>query len=113
MFADPWPSGHDAVLFGNNFHDWDEDDCRRLAQLAFDALEPGGLILQHEEPLDDTKDGPLAVACFSVVMLHNEHGKQYTRAEFQGMLQDVGFVGFQCTPSHVYYDLIQARKPSP
>jgi hypothetical protein len=63
------------------FHDWDEDPCRKLARLAFEALEPGGLILLHEEPLDDTKDGPLAVGCFSVVMLLNERVVGIGRAD--------------------------------
>jgi hypothetical protein len=111
MFEDPWPAGHDAILFGNIFHDWDEDSCRRLARRAFETLEPGGVILLHEAPLDDDKDGPLAVACFSVGMLLYERGKQYTRAEFRAMLEDAGFVDFACTPSHVHYHLVQARKP--
>ena len=59
MFQDSWPTGHDAVLFGNIFHDWDVDTCKLLAHQAFDVLEPGGSIFLHEMPLNKTKDGPL------------------------------------------------------
>lgn len=111
MFRDPWPLGHDAVLFGNIFHDWDPDSCRQLARRAFEALDSGGRILLHEMPLDEGRDGPLTVACFSVSMLLHEKGKQYTLAELEQMLGPAGFVDFQSSVSHGYYHLISARKP--
>jgi 3-hydroxy-5-methyl-1-naphthoate 3-O-methyltransferase len=55
MFNDPWPTGHDAVLFGNIFHDWDVESCQRLAKNAYDALPPGGTILLHEIDLPPKK----------------------------------------------------------
>ena len=111
MFDDPWPAGHDAVLFGNIFHDWDRDSCARLAGLAFSALEPGGHILLHEMPLSEGKDGPLTVACLSVAMLMHEKGKQYTTSELAELLAGAGFVDVARCPSHAYYHLISARKP--
>jgi hypothetical protein len=68
MFQDPWPTGYDGVLFGNIFHNWDVASCRVLAQWSFEILEPGGSIFLHEMPLNNTKDGPLTVACFSVAI---------------------------------------------
>ena len=111
MFSDAFPDGSDAILFGNIFHDWDLNACRVLAERAFDALEPGGHILLHEMPLNDLKDGPLTVACFTVSMLIYEKGKQYTRRELQALLSSVGFVHFESTPTFGYYHLIQAEKP--
>ena len=111
MFRDPWPGGHDAVLFGNIFHDWDPPSCARLARRAFEALEPGGRVLLHEMPLAEARDGPLTVACFSVAMLLHEKGKQYTLSEFEEMLTAAGFVEFESAASHGYYHLIGARKP--
>jgi hypothetical protein len=110
MFHDPWPSGHDAILFGNIFHDWDVDACKTLAQRAYDALEPGGHILLHEMPLNETKDGPLTVACFSIAMLLYEKGKQYTLSEFESILTEAGFTEFQSVPSYGYYHLVCAKK---
>lgn len=112
MFNDPWPRGHDAMLFGNIFHDWDLDSCRKLARRAFDALEPGGQVLLHEVPLNENKDGSLFAACYSVAMLIHEKGKQYTLPEFRAILGEAGFMDFQCVPTAAHYHLIRARKPS-
>ncbi|MEO0459182.1 MAG: methyltransferase [Cyanobacteria bacterium P01_A01_bin.114] len=112
MFRESWPSKPDAILFGNVFHDWDIESCRVLAQQAFNVLKPGGKILLHEMPLAETRDGPLTVACLSAILLMYEKGKQYTLRELENLLSSVGFVDFQSTPTHVYYHLISATKPS-
>lgn len=110
MFNDQWPSGHDAILFGNIFHDWDLESCRRLAQSAYDALPSGGQILLHEILLDEDKCGPLLAACFSVTMLVYEKGKQYTFAELSEILTAVGFSDCRVIPSFGYYSLVAATK---
>lgn len=111
MFEDPWPKGHDAILFGNIFHDWDVETCGRLATLSFHALESGGHILLHEVPIKETKDGSLFAACYSVAMLLHEKGKQYSLSEFEKILVEAGFVDFRNTPTFGYYHLISATKP--
>ncbi len=111
MFEPGWPAGHDAVLFGNIFHDWDPESCRTFARNAFDALEPGGTIFLHEMPLNERRDGPLLVACFSVSMLLYEKGKQYTLGELEAFLSEAGFVDFKSEATHAYYHLVSARKP--
>ena len=111
MFADGWPTGHDALLFGNIFHDWEPEACGVLARKSFDALESGGRILVHEMLLDETKDGPLAVACMSLTMLIHEKGKQFTPGELQTLLGDAGFVDFDVTPAFGYYSVVSAAKP--
>jgi len=111
MFQDSWPTGYDGVLFGNIFHDWDVNTCKLLAQRTFEILEPGGSIFLHEMPLNDMKDGPLTVACFSISMLLHEKGKQYTLSEFEEMLTSVGFFDFRSVPTFGYFHLISATKP--
>ncbi len=113
MLEDDWPSGHDAILMGNIFHDWDVDTCRTLAQRAFDALPSGGKILLHEMVLNETRDGPLSVACFSISMLLHERGKQYTPSEFSDMLTGAGFEDVVIDPAYGYYSLVSATKPQP
>ncbi len=112
MFNDPWPEGHDALLFGNIFHDWDMESCRKLARLAFEALEPGGRMLLHEVPLNENKDGSLLAACYAVAMLLHEKGKQYTLSELEAILSEAGFVDFRSEPTAAHYHLVNARKPS-
>jgi acetylserotonin N-methyltransferase len=111
MFNDPWPQGHDGILFGNIFHDWNEEECKILAQRAYDALEPGGRIFLHEVPLQPEKDGPLTAAAFSVAMILHEHGRQYTVEELHAFLERAGFVDREASHSFGYYWLISARKP--
>ena len=111
MFEDVWPTGYDAILMGNIFHDWDVATCHKLGQLAFNALPSGGQILLHEMVLDETRDGPLAVACFSISMLLHEKGKQYTPSEFESMLTHAGFHQVSITPSFGHYSLVSATKP--
>ncbi len=111
MFKDPWPTGHDGILFGNIFHDWNEEDCQILAERAFDALEPGGRIFLHEVPLHPEKDGPLTAAAFSVVMILHEHGRQYTIEELHAFLERAGFVNREASHSFGYYWLVSAQKP--
>jgi acetylserotonin N-methyltransferase len=110
MFQDPWPSGFDGLLFGNIFHDWDLDACYFLASRAFDAMEPGGVICLHEMLLDEQKDGPLTVACYSMAMLLHEKGKQFTASELEKLLTDAGFGDFRVTPSFGYYSLVTAAR---
>jgi acetylserotonin N-methyltransferase len=111
MFEDPWPKGHDAILFGNIFHDWDAESCARLATRSFQALESGGCILLHEVPIKETKDGPPLAAYFSVAMLLHEKGKQYSLSELEKILMEAGFIDFNSTPTFGYYQLISASKP--
>jgi len=111
MFKDPWLEKHDGVLFGNIFHDWDLEHCYMLAQRAFDVLPSGGKVLLHEMPLNETKDGPLTVACLSAILLMYEKGKQYTLSELEEILSSVGFINFKSIPTHVYYHLVVAQKP--
>ncbi len=110
MFQDPWPGDFDGVLFGNIFHDWDLKSCRFLARQAFDALEPGGVICLHEMLLNERRDGPLTVACFSITMLLHEKGKQFTADELEDLLSGAGFNDFQVTPTFGYYSLVTATK---
>ncbi|MAV38044.1 MAG: ubiquinone/menaquinone biosynthesis protein [Planctomycetaceae bacterium] len=110
MFQDPWPAGFDGLLFGNIFHDWDMESCRFLARRAFETLQPGGTICLHEMLLDDLKDGPLTVACFSIAMLLHEKGKQFTAGELEDLLGETGFRDFQVTPSYGYYSLVTATR---
>jgi len=111
MFSDPWPSNYDGVLFGNIFHDWDWKSCQYLARQALKTLNPGGRICLHEMLLNEFKDGPLVVACYSVAMLLHERGKQYTAMELQTLLTETGFVDFQTRSTFGYYSLITAVKP--
>jgi hypothetical protein len=111
MLQDPWPSGYDAVLFSNVFHDWDRDLCLLLGRQSFDVLPHGGRIYVHEILLDDSKTGPLTAISFSVPLLLMTKGKQYSAAELEGLLRECGFEDVSVAHTYGYYSLVSARKP--
>jgi hypothetical protein len=111
MFREAWPTGFDAVLFSNIFHDFGWERCMRLARSAFDALESGGRIYLHEMLLGDSKDGPLPAVSFWLGMAAISEGRQYTASEFETMTRDAGFIDFRILPTYGYYSLVSARKP--
>lgn len=111
MFRDPWPQGHDAMLFSNIFHDWGPETNAKLAANAFAALPSGGRILLHEMLLDDSGDGPVTAAAFSALMLANTRGRQFTFQQVKSMLEKAGFTGIDVLPTYSYYSVVSGRKP--
>jgi predicted O-methyltransferase YrrM len=90
MFADPWPAGHDAHLFSNVLHDWDEAECRRLLARSAAALPAGGRVFVHDMLLDDDKAGPLWAAEYGILLATVTQGRLYSAAELGGWLADLG-----------------------
>jgi acetylserotonin N-methyltransferase len=105
MFREPWPKGYDAMFFSNVFHDWNFDTCAWLAKQAYDALPPGSRICLHEMLLDDTGNGRLTAASFSVLMLGTQ-GQQFTFGELKGLLESAGFTRIEAQRTSVYYSLV-------
>ena len=66
------------------------EECQALIEKTVAALEPGGLILIHDFLLNDTMDGPLFPALFSLNMLLNNDGRSYSEKEVKGMMAKAG-----------------------
>jgi acetylserotonin N-methyltransferase len=111
MWREAWPEGYDALFFSNIFHDWNVDQNIELARKAFAVLPSGGRIILHEQLLNDTQDGPLATASFSVLMLRGTFGKQYSLPEFRDILGSVGFADIDARHSCGYFSVVTAVKP--
>jgi hypothetical protein len=111
MFRQPWPTGYDAVFFSDIFHDWSDETCTALARKAYDVLPSGGRIFLHEALMNDNLDGPVATASFSILMLTDTQGRQFSLPEFDRMLGQAGFVDCQASATCGYYSLVSARKP--
>ncbi len=83
---------YDAVWISHILHGEGPEDCARILTKAASALEPGGLIIVHDFILDDTMDGPLHPALFSMnMLLGTDHGQSYSQAQLTSMLADNGF----------------------
>lgn len=111
MFTDEWPSGHDAVLFSNIFHDWDRKRCYYLGERSFEVLPPGGYIYIHELLLSDTRDSPLMPASYSLGITLFYGNKLFSMGELDELLTECGFEDITVTHTYGYYSLVRGRKP--
>lgn len=92
--ADPLPGPFDAAWLSHILHGEDPDTCQDVVDKAAQALAPGGLLLVHEFILDDTGDGPLFPALFSLNMLvQTRAGQSYTEGELRSMMTRAGLTG--------------------
>lgn len=111
MLREEWPKGHDAILLSSIFHDWDFDTCALIAGKAFRALPSGGRVHVHEMLLEDSHDGPPAVAAFSMYMLLGTKGQQFTAEEIRQILSGAGFQRIRIDPAHGYYFVVTGERP--
>ena len=89
--SDDIPGRFDVAWLSHILHGDGPDACLRLIRKAVGALEPGGLIIVHEFILDDTLDGPVFPALFSLnMLLGTESGRAYSEAEIRSMLAAAG-----------------------
>jgi acetylserotonin N-methyltransferase len=99
ILRDPLPAGFDVHLFSNVLHDWDTAVVRQLLASSARTLAPGGRIVVQEAFLDADKSGPLAIARYSVLIMHVTQGRCYSTAEIGGWLKDAGFDDPQQVPT--------------
>lgn len=82
---------YDVAWLSHILHGESPEDCSRIVAKAADALEPGGMMIIHEFILDDTRDGPLFPALFSLNMLAvTDSGQSYSENEIREMMQAAG-----------------------
>jgi SAM-dependent methyltransferase len=93
MFADPFPAGHDCVLFANQLVIWSPAQNRRLLRKAYEALPDGGQVLIFNAIADETGDGPLYAALDNVYFatLPTSNSMIYHWAQYEEWLTDAGF----------------------
>lgn len=89
--SDGIPGRYDVAWLSHILHAEGPETCRNLIRKTVSALEPGGMIAIHEFILNDTLDGPLFPALFSLNMLvGTESGRAYSEAELADMLAAAG-----------------------
>jgi SAM-dependent methyltransferase len=88
---DPVPGRYDTAWLSHILHGEGPEDCLAILRKAVGALTPGGKVMIHEFILDDTKDGPLFPALFSLNMLQGtERGRSYSGRELTEMMSAAG-----------------------
>ena len=82
---------YDAIWMSHILHGEGPVACQDMIQKAAAVLEPGGILLIHDFILDDTRDGPLFAALFSLNMLAGTpEGRSYGQQELVDMMTRAG-----------------------
>ncbi|MGD9055733.1 MAG: methyltransferase [Desulfobacterales bacterium] len=90
---------YDAAWLSHILHGEGPDSCRQIIQKAVAALEPGGIIIIHEFILNNTMDGPLFPALFSLnMLLGTDAGQAYSEQQLRDMLAAAGAKEIQRIP---------------
>jgi len=88
---EPIPGSYDVAWLSHILHGESPEDCQGIIDKTVAALEPGGLIMIHEFILNNTLDGPLFPALFSLnMLLHTAGGQSYSEANISEMLTRAG-----------------------
>lgn len=81
----------DVVWMSHILHSMGPKACETVLKKAVGTLVPGGILYIHDFLLNETKDGPLFPALFSVNMLVNtEEGRAYSEPEVRAMMENAG-----------------------
>jgi SAM-dependent methyltransferase len=82
---------YDAVWLSHILHGEGLKGSKTIVQKAVAVLEPGGIIIIHDFILDNSMDGPLFPALFSLnMLLGTDSGKTYSEQQIMDMLVAAG-----------------------
>jgi hypothetical protein len=98
FLVDPIPGQYDVAWLSHILHSNTPEECRKLLQKTFLAIKSGGLVMIHDFYLNDTLDGPLFPALFSLNMLINNNGRSYSEAEIREMMSEIGLADITRLP---------------
>jgi len=87
-----WPSSQDAVLMSYLLSGVAGGAMSALFAKAFQALEPGGLLLVHDFMVDDDRGGPRNAALWFMTFLFDPDAISFTPAELTALVEAAGFV---------------------
>jgi acetylserotonin N-methyltransferase len=90
FFRDPLPEG-DLFALGRILHDWSEEKILTLLRRIYERLPIGGGILVAEKLLDENRAGPSWAQMQNLNMLTCTEGKERTLAQYEALLDRVGF----------------------
>jgi SAM-dependent methyltransferase len=97
--TDPIEGHYDAAWLSHILHGEGPEECRRIIQKAVDALDPHGIIIIHEFILNNSLDGPLFPALFSLNMLvGTDAGQSYSEQQLTDMLLAAGVKNIRRIP---------------
>ena len=82
---------YDAAWLSHILHGEGPQTCREIIHKTVSALEPGATIVVHEFILNNSMDGPLFPALFSLnMLLGTSSGQSYSENQIKDMLSAAG-----------------------
>jgi len=91
FISDDVPGGFDLAWLSHILHGEGPGECAVILRRAAAALEPGGMFMVQEFILDDTMDGPLFPALFSLnMLLGTPQGRSYSQRQLEDMMTAAG-----------------------
>ncbi len=91
FISDDVPGGFDVAWLSHILHGEGPEGCAVTLKRAAAALEPGGLLMVQEFILDDSMDGPLFPALFSLnMLLGTPQGRSYSQGQLEEMMAAAG-----------------------
>ncbi|MBC8200355.1 MAG: SAM-dependent methyltransferase [Desulfobacteraceae bacterium] len=82
---------YDVAWLSHILHGEGQKECQRIIEKTVLALEPGGMIIVHDFILNNTMDGPLMPALFSLnMLLGTPVGQSYSEKQITDMLAKAG-----------------------
>jgi len=97
--TDPIEGHYDAAWLSHILHGQGPEECRLIIQKAVDALDPQGIIIIHEFILNNSMDGPLFPALFSLNMLvGTDAGQSYSEQQISDMMLAAGVKNIRRMP---------------
>jgi 3-hydroxy-5-methyl-1-naphthoate 3-O-methyltransferase len=106
-----FPTGHDVHLLSHVLHCWGDAVVQQIIGRSYDALRPGGWIIDYDMHLNADKSGPLPVARYSALLLHATEGQSWSVTEIAAFMADAGFVNVNERPCGVDRTAILGQKP--
>jgi predicted O-methyltransferase YrrM len=96
---DDFEGSYDAAWLSHILHGEGPDECQKIIQKTVAVLEPGAIIIIHDFILNNSMDGPLFPALFSLnMMLGTDSGQAYSEQQLMDMLADAGLKDIQRLP---------------
>ena len=90
---------YDAAWLSHILHGEGPQTCREIIQKTVSALEPGATIVVHDFILDNSMDGPLFPALFSLnMLLGTSSGQSYSENQIMDMLSGAGVKNIRRIP---------------
>jgi SAM-dependent methyltransferase len=111
FFRDPLPHA-DVLIFGHVLHNWPRGKREELVHQAFQAVNPGGVLLVHDRMLDDLHANIDNLVASLIMALVTEHGAEYPIAELTQIAAAAGFASVSHQPLDDNETLVVCRKAS-